>query len=572
MWGSHRLRVPPVNVSRLWPEDPLKTLKIPQIAAHTMHPMNEPRLIIIGCGVSGIALACKLKAINYHNFVIYEREKDFGGTWYLNTYPGVGCDVESHYYSFSFNLNHNWSKRFAGQKEILQYVHDTADKFDVTPHIQISTEVVGAEWKGKFWKVTLRNANTGVEYTRDAEMVVSAVGVFNQPKDCSIPNMVKFKGDVIHTARWKDDYDITGKSVGVVGNGCSAAQLVPSIAGKVKEVVQFQRTPQWYFVRENRNFTTFEKFLFNYIPLYDRLYRMWLFYETDSLHTLYLSDTASQRNARAKVQKQAKDYMLRTAPKKYHDILIPNFQLGCKRRIFDPGYLESLHRPNVLLTTDSIVEFTEHGLRTDTKEYTFDTVVLATGYKIQEFLQPLQIVGEGGVTLDCHWKETNGAQAYKGAFNSGFPNFGIIFGPNSFPAHNSAIFTNEVSCEYLIKAMISPIVRGDFDVIDVKEASEMYDATYVQRKLKNMVWSSDCASWNVNENGRNTTSYYDYAYMFWIRLLWPKWTDFNIRGGRNRVPTSPAFKAFAYLGGGTISLTLAYFVAKALVPVYLTRL
>jgi cation diffusion facilitator CzcD-associated flavoprotein CzcO len=157
----------------------------------------EPRAIIIGCGVAGIALSARLKTqLGFNNFEVFEREKSIGGTWYLNTYPGVGCDVDSHLYSFSFNLNPNWSKRFAEQEEILGYLNDTVDKFGIRPHVTTGVEVVGATWIEKkwVWQVELRTLETGHIFVREAEILVSCVGTISIPADITIFNHEKFNG------------------------------------------------------------------------------------------------------------------------------------------------------------------------------------------------------------------------------------------------------------------------------------------------------------------------------------------------------------------------------------------
>ncbi|KAA8915542.1 hypothetical protein TRICI_002281 [Trichomonascus ciferrii] len=509
--------------------------------------MPEPRVLIVGAGVGGIMLGCKMQLqAGFTNYMIYEKNESLGGTWFQNTYPGVGCDVECHFYSFSFNRNPNWSRRFAGQEEILEYVKETADKFGVTEHVRLNTEVLGAKWiaEEEVWRVRLRDVQTGVEFTREAEIFISAVGVFGQPRDCDIPGHDEFEGRIVHTARWDNKLDLTDKRVAVVGNGCSAAQLVPAIAPKVKNLVQFQRTPQYFFERPNREFSSLEKFLFKNIPLWQRIYRYSIYHEADSLHGTYLADTQAHIKQRENQEKHALDYMKRTAPKKYWDILTPDFPVGCKRRIFDPGYLASLHRDNVYLTTDRIARITKDSIITNSgEEYKVDAILLATGYKVQDFLAPMEIIGKNGISLNRHWEETNGAQAYKSCYVNGFPNFGIVFGPNSFPAHNSVIYTNEVSSDYLIKSMIRPITEGNFKVIEVKESAEMADCTLMQNKLRGTVWSETCKSWNVNSMGRNTTSYYDYAYKFWYNLYWPVWKDFELTGVQSKPPQHPIASA-----------------------------
>lgn len=507
-----------------------------------MAPDTEPRLIIIGCGVGGIALASQLRRqLGYKNFTIYERERGIGGTWFLNTYPGVGCDVDSHLYSFSFNPNPNWSRRFADQAEILAYLNQTTDKFGVRPHVRLRTEVVSASWvKDKnVWRVELHDMETGHHFTQEAEMLVSCVGTISIPKDCNIPGVESYKGSLFHSARWDHGFNLEGKTVAVIGNGCSGAQLLPPVSETAKKVVQFQRSPQWINERPNPAFSGLQKWFFRHAPLYGRIYRFYLWWSTDVVHSIYMTHSKSSERKRIKAQREAEEYMRARAPARYHDLIIPKFQLGCKRRIFDPGYLGCLHRHNVELTGEPIVSFTESGLRTARREIDFDAVVLSTGFKIQEFLSPMDIVGAEGKTLNEHWKDTRGAQAYRATFVHGFPNFGIVFGPNAFPAHNSVIYTNETQVEFIIKTVIKPIINHNFDVIDVKQAAETYDANMVQEKLKDMVWNDGCSNWNLDSSGRNTTNYHDPTWKFWLNLYWPVWKDFNIHGGKGTVPLSP---------------------------------
>ena len=495
---------------------------------------REPRAIIIGCGVAGIALAARLRSLlHFDKFTIYEREKDLGGTWYLNTYPGVGCDVDSHLYSFSFNPNPDWSKRFAEQEEILAYLNSTVDKFGIRPHVRCGIEVVEATWieAASLWRVSLRDIETKRIFSEDAEILVSCVGSISIPKDCTIPGYEAYEGALWHSARWDHIYELEGKRVAVVGNGCSAAQLVPAIVQKAAKVVQFQRSPQWINERPNSEFTAIQKWCFRYVPFVNKLYRFYLWKNTDALHHLYTSRSQRSIRARAEATEVARRYMRNTAPAKYHDILLPDFPLGCKRRIFDPGYLKSLHSPNVELTTEPILEFTKSGLCTAKRSIDFDAVVLSTGFKIQEFLSPITIRGRGGITLNEHWEDTHGAQAYKATFVTGFPNFAMVFGPNAFPAHNSVIYTNEVQVEYIIKTIFQPILKGSFGTINVKESAENRDANAIQEKLKSMVWTAGCSNWNLDSAGRNTTNYHDETWKFWYQLWWPIWKDFELSGG-----------------------------------------
>ncbi|KIY03674.1 uncharacterized protein Z520_00365 [Fonsecaea multimorphosa CBS 102226] len=528
----------------------------------------EPRLIIIGGGVAAIALGVKLKTqLGFKNFIAYEKEAGIGGVWRTNTYPGVGCDVDSHLYSFSFNLNPNWSRRFADQREILQYMEDTVDKFDIRDHFVLNTKVVEAAWieEEAVWEVQLVDLETEYQYSKKAEFLVSGCGVQSYPKPCDIPGYEKFKGAIWHSARWNHDYNLKGRRVAVIGNGCSAAQLVPYVVNDAAYVYQFQRSPQWINERPNKEFSAFQKLCFKYLPLWQRLYRFYLWKTTDALHELYTSDTKHAVAAREAATRETIAYMKKMAPAKYHKILIPDFPLGCKRRVFNPGWLECLHSPNLELTTERIIEITETGLRTSKRTIDVDAIVLSTGYNMQEFLSPIKLTGRNGKTLSEHWKETRGAQAYKGTFVSGFPNFGIVFGPNAFPAHNSVIYTDEVQVEFIIKTVIQPVLAGHFKVIDIKDSAETLDANHVQRKLQTMVWSANCVNWNRDGRGRNTTNYFDTTWMFWYRLYWPVWKDYTISGGRGTHPIHPLWKlAASVLGVGCLA-EVAWHFSPALV-------
>lgn len=533
-----------------------------------MTSTHEPRLIIIGCGIAGIALSARLRSdLGYKNFVIYERENAVGGTWFLNTYPGVGCDVDSHLYSFSFNLNPNWSKRFAEQPEILQYLNSTVDKFGIRPHVRLGVEVVEATWvqERSLWRVTLRDLSTGHNFVREAEMLVSCVGTISIPKDCDIPGSEKYQGVIFHSARWNHAFDMKGKRVAVIGNGCSGAQLMPYVAATAGKTYQFQRSAQWINERPNRDFSALQKWVFAHVPLVNRLYRFYLWKGTDALHGLYTSESARSERDREKATALALEYMTKTAPRKYHDILIPKFPLGCKRRIFDPGYLECLHNPNVHLTSEPVLSLSENGIQTDKRTIEVDAIVLSTGFKIQEFLSPITVRGVTGQTLNQHWQDTRGAQAYRATFVTGFPNFGIIFGPNAFPAHNSVIFTNETQAEYIIKTMIKPILKRNFSVIDVKEAAENCDANFVQSQLKSMVWNSGCTNWNLDKSGRNTTNYHDTTWRFWYELYWPKWKDFNVSGASVSYPLHPILETATWVAGAAIIIPAFYAVLSSIV-------
>ncbi|KAJ3469635.1 hypothetical protein MRS44_003700 [Fusarium solani] len=489
-----------------------------------------PSAIIIGAGPSGIAMAHKMKhELGFNDFIIYEKMDGVGGTWRANNYPGCGCDVHSHLYSFSFNLNPNWSKQLAEQGEILEYIEDTVDKFQLRPHINLSVECLGAQWhkaEGQ-WHVKLRDLQTDITFVRQATMFISAVGGISMPRDVHFNGMESFRGPMFHTARWRHDVSYEGKRV-----------VVPAVAEQAASVTQYARSPQWYHARPNRRFTGFEKFCFR--------------------------GTKAGVEQRLKEEETARRYIFEQAPKKYHDILVPTFELGCKRKIADPGYLVTLHRDNVELIPEGIQKITEDGIVSSSGRHDqYDMIVMATGFKVTEFLTPMEIIGADGNTLDQQWKESRGAQAYLGTFVHNFPNMAIIFGPNTFPANNSALYACEVQVSYAAEALVKPLIDGQASVIEVKEAVENYTTNQIHQKLKSSVFSGDCSNWYIGDYGRNVASWPGLAIEFWIATLFPDKNAFVKSGGSRSWLSKGLVRNVRQYGG-----IAAIVAAASTLPVY----
>ncbi|KAJ4413397.1 hypothetical protein N0V82_008566 [Gnomoniopsis sp. IMI 355080] len=510
---------------------------------------KELNAIIIGAGPAGIAMAYRLKhELDFHDFTIYEKLDGVGGTWRANSYPGC------------FNPNPNWSKELCEQPEILQYMEDTVDKFDIRKHVKSSVECTGAVWRNDIqkWEVNFRDLQTKVEFSHFASIFVSAVGAISFPRDVKFPGMENFKGHMFHTARWDHSVSYANKRVAVIGNGCSAAQVVPATAQKAAYVQQYARSGQWFHARPNRQYTEVEKFMFRYVPLYEKLLRLRIFLEADEETTTYFP-TPKGLKIRTQMEAESKKYMQSKTPEKYWQHLIPKFPLGCKRRIFDPGYLDALNLPNVSLLPEGIQEITETGIvSTSGQRDDFDIIVLATGFQVSDFLVPMEITGADGRTLHQQWKECRGAQAYLGTHVHNFPNLAILFGPNTFPANNSALFACETQVDYAIKSLFTPLLDHRADVIEVKRTVEDYTTNAIHKQLSNTVFSGDCSNWYIGNYGRNAASWPGKAASFWASTYFPDWSAFNLIGGsslwplyalRRRVHTASFFtKALVVLG------------------------
>lgn len=480
-------------------------------------------------------MAYRLTQMGITDFTIYEKMNGIGGTWYANTYPGCGCDVPSQLYSFSFNPNPNWSKPLCEQPEILEYMNSTVDYFGLRGYFQLQVECFKAEWVelDGVWEVTLRNVVNGHVFVRRASVFISGVGGISFPKYIDLPGKESFPGPQFHSARWDHSFDYTGKRLAIIGNGCSASQIVPRVVKQASHVKQYTRSPQWIHERPNEDFTNFQKALYRYVPLYQGIERLRLFLLFDRMSSTYGYGEGAVRG-RLEAEQNAKEYVYNNAPPQYHDMLIPEFPLGCKRRVFDPDYLKSLWSENLEVTMSDIIKIDGRFIETTDGERTeVDGICYATGFKVTDFLHPIDVVGRNGQELNEKWKETGGAAAYKGVFVNGFPNMAIIFGPNTFLAHNSAIFIIETGVDFAIEKLIKPLIDERATSVEIKAEAEDRWVNETQLKLQKMVWSGGCTNWALTDGGRNTASYPGTGQQLWFDYL--KWDSKNyIRKGGSR--------------------------------------
>jgi len=491
---------------------------------HPLPPGFE--VLIIGAGISGLALGIKLKAAGVP-FTIIEKNPDIGGTWLENTYPGCGVDTPSHLYSFSFEPNTEWSRFFAKRPEVHSYLDRLATHHDLKQFIRFGHEVVRADYDdaASSWTVVATDTH-GNESTIVVPVLVSAVGMVNRPSIPNIPGADSFAGPVMHTADWRHDVDYAGKRVAVIGTGASAMQLVPSIAGQAKKVVVFQRSKQWAVPHPNyhRDVPEPVRYLMRRVPSYTRWYRLRAFWNfSDRLHASLQIDPAWADSSRSINEQNERHRVFLTRYIKeqlgdredLYDACIPDYPPYGKRPLLDNGWFKTIQRDDVDLVTEGVDRITEHGVVTSSGvEYDADVLVWATGFKALQFLWPMDIYGASGKTLVEQWGYHD-ARAYLGVTVPDFPNMFILNGPNTNAGHGgSAILACEFQVRYIMQA-IARLASGEVDSLEVREDVFWDYNNELDDALSQCIWSHrGMTNWYRNEAGRIVVSspwtYLDY--------------------------------------------------------------
>jgi len=472
--------------------------------------MNQYEHIIVGAGFAGLCMAIKLREAGMNDFVILERNAHLGGTWYDNAYPGAACDVESHLYSFSFEPKADWSRYFGPQEEILSYLDHCAEKYQLNPHIHLNNTITKAVYDEKegLWTVT---ASNGESYT--GRNLINCSGGLSEPAYPDIKGLNTFGGELFHSARWDKKYDITGKSVAVIGTGASAIQIVPAIVSKVKHLDLYQRTAPWILPKKDGVIPRWRKALFDRLPFLRRLYRSRLYWRNELMAIGFVVNPGVMRFGGKIVihhlRKAVKDEALRKK-------LTPRFVLGCKRILLSNEYYPALTQPNVNVITDGIQEIVPDGIMTsDGVVHKTDAIVLATGFQAAEGVLRYEVKGKGGLDLNDAWKE--GAEAYLGTSVPGFPNMYIVVGPNTGLGHSSMLLMIEAQACYIMQALKTLRLKGARSADVKKEVEKEYNEE-IQSKLSKTVWQSGgCVSWYQTKSGKNVTLWPGFTFTFMQR-------------------------------------------------------
>ncbi|MDO5032130.1 NAD(P)/FAD-dependent oxidoreductase [Corynebacterium sp.] len=463
--------------------------------------------IILGSGYGGLGMGAQLTRDGEENFLILEAADEVGGVWRDNTYPGAACDTQALIYCYSYFLNLGVSRMFAGQDEMLGYLKAMAEEFNLYEHIKFNHRITRSEWKEdlKAWEI---EANGELYYGR---VFVGAWGQLSKPKIPDFKNRENFEGVQFHSAEWDHSVDLKGKKVAVVGNAASAVQLVPEVAKEAEKLSVFQRSANYILPRNQVIFTEEELQEFQDNPDSYRAIRQEI-HETREEgfdRTRKGTDSAAEGVAQAMehLRSQVNDPEL-------VEKLTPTFAFGCKRILRSDDFYPTFNRDNVELITEGIDEFTPQGIRTkDGVEHEFDVVIYATGFHSHEFQGDLPVIGRNGLDLRERWG--NSPEAYLGMSVDGFPNFFMLYGPNTNLNHHSVVAMLEAQDKYISQA-VTYLREHPNEAIDVKKDVITEFNNQVQKDLEGSAFSADCSSWYKNEEGRvinnwsgNVAEYYE---------------------------------------------------------------
>ncbi|GAB18580.1 putative flavin-containing monooxygenase [Gordonia effusa NBRC 100432] len=456
----------------------------------------DTTVLIIGAGFGGICTGVELKRVGIDDFIIIDRHDGVGGTWKANTYPGVAVDVPAVYYSFSFEPYPKSTRVFPPGQEVMEYADHVVDKYDLRRHLQLSNTATRTEWDeaNNLWRVELNNG----ERTITARFVVAALGFLEVPKMPDFPGLDKFKGKVVHSARWDHDYDYNGKKIAVVGTGASALQLVPEVAHMASHLTVFQRTPIWVGPKPDFPIDWGADYLLR-IPFVRKTVRVIVSIVLDIALGGAIAYLKPLQRIAPKVRPLAVFgarlyYGAMVRDKKLVSQLSPDYMIGCKRPSLSNKYLPTFKRDDVALVTDSVTEVTEKAIVTaDGKHHEIDVLVCATGFHVgdHKFTPEFPVLGEGGEHLGDFWNEKR-FQAYQGVSVPGWPNVFLIDGPYGY-SPNSQIAAIECTAGHARRAIEEAVHRGATRV-EVKQ--EPHDEYFQQcfSRLNDTDWAQKLCS------------------------------------------------------------------------------
>jgi len=467
------------------------------------------RVVVIGAGFGGIGMAVALKRAGITDFLIVDKADDLGGIWRDNTYPGAACDVPSNLYSFSFSPGYG-SRRFPPQPQTLAYIHELAAEHDLGHHFRFGSAVTTAKFDERraVWELQLDDGEL-----IGATTVISAVGQLSRPAIPDIMGRDEFAGPSWHSARWDHGVDLSEKRVAVIGTGASAIQFVPEVAKAAAQVDVYQRSAPYVLPKPDRTYSRVQQAIFDRLPLVRRADRLWIFLRGELLTSGFVVSpkllATPMRMWRRQLDRQIADPGVRAK-------CIPDYVMGCKRVLFSNEWYPTLARPHVKLVDLPIDHIQRGGVVTaDGGFRPADVIIYGTGFQTTDFLAPISVTGLNGRRLDETWR--GGAEAYLGITVSGFPNFFMLYGPNTNLGGNSILYMLEGQIAYIVGAL-QAMDYASLDWLDVRPEVQTSFNAWVRKTSASSVWESGCHSWYTTSSGRNTNNWPTHTFVYRHRV------------------------------------------------------
>ncbi len=466
---------------------------------------NFYKVIIVGGGFAGLGAAIKLKEAGIEDFILLEKAAEMGGVWRENTYPGCACDVPSALYSYSFAQNPSWSRVFAPQAEIKQYLFDVVERYQVMPHVRVNHEALQAKWSDQ--------DNCWIIHTNQGELrsqfAILACGPMHEPVLPAVEGIENFKGEIFHSSQWRHDIDLTGKRVAVIGTGASAIQFVPQIQPQVQQLTVFQRTAQWILPKSDMPLLAPVRAMFKLLPLTQQLMRGSVYGIFETINGGIQSPAAMtqfQKLAKWHLHHQIKDPQLRKK-------LTPDFIIGCKRILQSNNWYPALAQKNVDVIPSGLAQVKSNTLiAANGESCEVDVIILGTGFEIAEPPIANRVYNRYGQRMSDVWQGS--PEGYMGTMVENCPNGFLMFGPN-VAVSSSAFIIIEAQLNYIIDAL-KQAVHMDIRSIEPNPNITRQFNEKVQAALQKTVWNKGgCQSYFIDRNGRNST-------------VWP-WTTFKLR-------------------------------------------
>lgn len=456
-------------------------------------PLRPLRCAVVGAGMAGILAAIKLREAEIGPVVVFEKGDRFGGTWRENRYPGIACDVPSHLYSYSFAPNPDWSRRFSPGREIQAYFTDVARRYRIDECTEFGQEVTGLVWRGGPWQLTTSSGATG-----EFDVVIAATGVLHHPNVPEFEGLETFASTWCHSSQWNDDIEIAGKRVGVIGTGSTAVQITGAVARVAAEFTLFQRTPQWIMPQDNPPYTDEQRARFRSDP--ESMARKRTEYAalfTDGIANFLVDAESAEMQM---IEELCRDNLERSvADPVLREQLRPSYRAACKRLVMSADFYDAVQLPSSRLVTDRIRRVEPGGVRTDDGTlHELDSLVVATGFRVDRFIRPTTVRGVGGRDLDVVWDD--GPVAYLSVSVPEFPNLFMLNGPNGPVGNFSLIDVAELQMAYVSQLVARVRALPEGGLAATAEATWTYERDR-RDASRATIWMSGCDSWYLDRRG-----------------------------------------------------------------------